>query len=177
MRIISGQHKGRTIEVHKKFTARPTTDYAKESIFNIIANHFDFEDLSVLDLFSGTGSISYEFASRGCKSVHAIEIEPRSAAFIKKNSDTLNMGIKIWKMDAFSFIARGKEKFDIIFADPPYDLDKLKNIPELILKSDLLQVGGWLILEHGKDNSFDNNPLIIDKRTYGSVHFSIFKKQ
>ncbi len=177
MRIISGEHKGRTIQVRKNFDARPTTDYAKESIFNIINNHFDFDVIEVLDLFSGTGSISYEFASRGSKRIVSVEKDAQSAKFIKQNTILLKIdSIEICKADAFWFIEKCRNKFDIIFADPPYELPNLQDIPDAVLKADLLKDDGWFILEHGKQNTFEHNPLLIDKRTYGSVHFSIFKK-
>ncbi len=177
MRIVSGKHKGRSIPVRKNFPSRPTTDFAKENIFNVINNYFDFEDLDVLDLFSGTGSICYEFASRGCKSIHAVEKDFQSTRFIKSVIDNLKLeNIKIIKADAFKYIEHiGEEKYNIVFADPPYDLENLSQLPELIIKNKIIKKEGWFILEHGKNHQFNDIKYFNEVRKYGSVHFSIFK--
>lgn len=178
MRIISGTYKGRYIPVRKNFQARPTTDFAKENIFNVMSNHFDFEQLTVLDLFSGTGSISYEFASRGCKEIVSVEKDFRSFDFIKKTAKELQLSsITAMKADTFLFLKKSHKNFDIIFADPPYDLDRIHEIPERVFASALLKTNGWLILEHGKSTQFNDHEYLIDCRKYGSVHFSIFEKK
>ena len=176
MRIISGKYKGRTIPVRKNFPSRPTTDFAKENIFNVLSNQFYFEDISVLDLFAGTGSISYEFASRGCRKVVSIERDYQSFYFIRSTASELNIpAVKVIKTDVFRYLENCDEQFDVIFADPPYDLKSLDEIPEKVLKTNILKKGGWFILEHGKNHQFNNNQHLFNKRVYGSVHFSIFK--
>lgn len=178
MRIISGKFKGRIIPVRKNFNARPTTDYAKESLFNILNNNFDFENCSVADLFSGTGGISYEFASRGCLSVISVEKDYRSYDFIKTTSKEFAFGaIKPFKADVFKFLPKCTDRFDIIFADPPYDLKNLDTLPDLVFENDLIDAQGWFILEHGKTHSFSGHNNFKELRVYGSVHFSIFHKK
>ncbi len=178
MRIISGKYKGRYIPVRKNFKARPTTDFAKENIFNVLNNHFDFEETAVLDLFGGTGSISFEFASRGCPRIVTIEKDFKSFNFIKKTAADLGMKeLKAIRADVFKFIPKCSTTFDIVFADPPYELVNLDQIPELVINSTVLNKDAWFILEHGKKHNFENNTYLIDKRTYGSVHLSIFQKK
>lgn len=178
MRIISGKYKGRNIPVRKDFPSRPTTDFAKENIFNVIYNHFDFEGLTVLDLFSGTGSVSYEFASRGCEKVIAVEKDYKSAGFIRNTISEFDFEeVTLIKGDAFKYIEKTNEKFDLIFADPPYNLENLSEIPELIFNSEILNDEGWLILEHGKKHQFNDNQHLINTRSYGSVQFSIFERK
>ncbi len=175
MRIISGLCKGRIITPPKNFRARPTTDFAKENIFNVISNNFDIEDLEVLDLFSGTGAISYEFASRGAKSVISIEMSPTHQQFILKSIATLKLSnIRSMRMNAFVFIKSCRINFDFIFADPPYDLEGVETIPDKIFEKNMLREGGWLILEHSKDKDFSTHPNFHTLRSYGSVNFSIF---
>ncbi|MBN2519635.1 MAG: RsmD family RNA methyltransferase [Bacteroidales bacterium] len=176
MRIISGKHKGRYITPPKNtFKARPTTDFAKESLFNIINNHFNYKDIIVLDLFSGTGSISYEFASRGCKTVYAVENNFSHYNFIKNTINKLDLKeIKVWKADVFKFLPKFNETFDIIFADPPYDLEITKLLPDMIFQYNLLIKNGWFILEHDKKLKFNAHPNYFDERIYGNVHFSFF---
>jgi 16S rRNA (guanine(966)-N(2))-methyltransferase RsmD len=176
LRIISGKYKGRVIRPPKNFKARPTTDFAKENLFNILNNNFDFEELKVLDLFSGTGSISFEFASRECISVISIESNFRHQAFIKKAIDDIGFSkIRSIKSDAFRYVKSCKEKFDIIFADPPYDLKEIETIPDYIFKHDVLNPDGWLIVEHGDKTNFGRHPGFIELRKYGGVNFSIFE--
>lgn len=177
MRIVSGTHKGIRIPVRKNFPARPTTDFAKENIFNVINNQFDFEHLSVLDLFSGTGSISYEFASRGSV-VISVEINYRSFQFIKTTSKELKLdNIKTIKADAFKYLEKTSDKYDIIFADPPFQLKGIEKITELVFSKDLLNANGWLILEHSDQKQFTGHQMLKEVRSYGSVNFSIFTKQ
>lgn len=175
MRIISGEHKGRRIPVPGNFKARPTTDFAKEALFNIIANYFDFEKIKVLDLFSGTGSIGYEFASRGAERVDMVEMNKRYSLFIKQTIQNLGLRqVQIYNNNVLRAIPRIKNKYDIVFADPPYDFDKIPEIPELIFDNNILLKEGWFILEHGKNLDFSLHPHFKELREYGSVHFSIF---
>jgi 16S rRNA (guanine(966)-N(2))-methyltransferase RsmD len=177
MRIVSGQHRGRAILPPKNFNARPTTDFAKEAIFNIIAVNFDVEQVAALDLFSGAGSISYEFASRGCRSVDSVEISFHHHTFIKKTAKALNLTqMRCFRADAFSFLGACKAAYDIIFADPPYDLEGMERLPQLVFERRLLTPGGWLILEHSKRKSFTGHSHFKEHRSYGSVNFSIFQQ-
>lgn len=175
MRIISGKYRGKILQPGKKFSARPTTDFAKESLFNIIQNHFDFEGLTVLDLFAGTGSIGFEFASRDSAGVDSVEINHIHSSFIQKTLSELGFfQMKVYRMDAFAFIKRCTSNYDIIFADPPFDLDGVGELPEMIFKRELLKEGGWFILEHSGNHDFQNNLHFKQLRKYGSVNFSIF---
>lgn len=177
MRIVSGKFKGKTISPPKEFHARPTTDYAKESLFNIILNNFDFEELEVLDLFSGTGSISFEFASRGVNRIDLVELNLKHLKFISKVKDELGFKqIHTIKGNAFQFIKSCSYKYDIIFADPPYDIQGVDIIPDLIFEKDILKEDGWLILEHSGNYKFESYPHFLQERNYGNVHFSFFKK-
>jgi 16S rRNA (guanine966-N2)-methyltransferase len=177
LRIIGGIYKGRKITIGKRFDSRPTTDFAKEALFNILANHFDFSTLRVLDLFGGTGSISYEFASRGCSEIEVIDTNSNTLHDINDFAETLNIkGIHTVRMDAFRFIAICKKQYDIIFADPPYDLKTLPDIPPFVFKHPILISGGWFILEHSKKYRFTSDPHFLDERSYGNVHFSFFKR-
>jgi 16S rRNA (guanine(966)-N(2))-methyltransferase RsmD len=176
MRIVSGTHKGRRISPDKNFKARPTTDFAKENLFNVLNNIIDFEDLNVLDLFSGTGSISYEFASRGAKSVMSIEKNHNHFSFIQKTIQELKFEqIQSIKSDVFRFLRNYVQKFDVIFADPPFDMKSIETIPQLVFEKELLSEEGILILEHGATNDFSEHPHFFEKRNYGSVNFSFFK--
>jgi 16S rRNA (guanine(966)-N(2))-methyltransferase RsmD len=176
LRIVSGKYKGRVIHPPKNFKARPTTDFAKENLFNILNNNFDFSELKVLDLFSGTGSISFEFASRECISVTSIESNFRHHAFIKKAIEELGVEtIKAIKSDAFRYVKSCKEKFDIVFADPPYALKEIDTIPDYIFDQEILNPGAWLIVEHGDKTIFGRHPAFIELRKYGGVNFSIFE--
>lgn len=175
MRIISGEYKGRHIPVRKNFPSRPTTDFAKENLFNVLNNYFDFENLKVLDLFAGTGSISYEFASRGAI-VTLIENDYRSFDFIRKTIADLEIkSITPYKSDVFRALHRIPDKFDVIFADPPYTMKDIEKIPDLIFENQLLKEDGWFILEHSENNDFRPNRYFKELREYGSVHFSIFR--
>ena len=176
MRIISGTNKGRKIIPPKDLKARPTTDFAKESLFNILNNKIDFENILALDVFSGTGSISYEFASRGAKLVIAIEINSRHVAFIRNESKKLNLNIKVVQANAFYYLKKTKLNFDIIFCDPPYDIAGIEQIPDIIYKNEVLLPNGILILEHSKKYNFSEHAYFNEVRQYGSVHFSFFSK-
>lgn len=176
MRIISGQFKGRRIQVPTNITARPTTDFAKEGLFNLLNNRIDFEGIDVLDLFAGTGSISIEFVSRDCKSVISIEQNDRHSTFIRKVCTDLKItNLSLIKTDVFKFITSCHTQFDMIFADPPYELEQLPQIPDLIFAKKLLKEGGLFVLEHSSKNKFDQHPHFVDHRNYGNVNFSFFE--
>jgi len=181
MRIIGGAFKSRIFRPGKSFKARPTTDFARENLFNILNNRYDFENKKVLDLFSGTGSISFEFVSRGCPNVTCVELDRMHYQFILSVIGKLDIkqSLKAVNADVFKFISRMPGQYNIIFADPPYELARLAEIPDLIFNGHLLCDEGLLILEHGKTNDFTSHPFFSELRTYGSVHFSFFipKKQ
>ena len=177
MRIICGKYGKRRFSIPKNFRARPTTDFAKENVFNVLENFIDWETLNALDLFSGTGSIGFELLSRGCKRVVSIEKNANHYAFIKKTAKELNdPNFFSIKGDAFTYIENASDQFDLIFADPPYDLPELKQIPELIFQSALLNIGGIFILEHPKAYSFSEHAYFLQHRAYGSVNFTLFQK-
>jgi 16S rRNA (guanine966-N2)-methyltransferase len=177
LRIISGKYKGKRISVPGQFRSRPTTDFAKENLFNIISNYFDFEDINVLDLFAGTGSISFEFASRGCSDIDLVEADRRICIFISKvTADLDTNAINLLHEDAFKYIRNCIKAYDIVFADPPYDLPQLEDIPSLIFENDLLKGDGWFIFEHSRKQDFSALPECFDTRVYGGVNFSFFKK-
>lgn len=177
MRVISGKYKRRTFDVPRTFKARPTTDFAKENLFNVLNNLIDLEECNqVLDLFAGTGSISLEFVSRGCNRVISIEREPSHHSFIYKVKEQLQEANWIpLRTDVFRYIEKCHDTFDLIFADPPYALARLAELPDLIIDGGLLTPGGMLILEHGKDHNFAQHPHFVQERIYGSVHFSFFE--
>ena len=175
MRIVSGRFKGKTF-TPKGFNARPTTDFAKEGLFNILINNFDLEEIEVLDLFAGTGSISFEFASRGTSRIDLVELNFNHLKFISSVIKELGLKqIHTIKGNAFQFIKACSYKYDIVFADPPYELEGIDTIPDLIFEKSLLKDDGWLILEHSGNYHFENHPRFSQERHYGSVHFSIFK--
>ena len=160
----------------RTFSASPTTDFAKESLFNILANRIDLEDATALDLFSGTGSISIELVSRGCAHVVSVEKDPAHHAFICKVMDTVKTDKCLpIKSDVFKYIAGCSTQFDFIFADPPYQLENLADIPDLIFEANILAPDGIFVLEHGSKNNFSDHPHFTDMKVYGSVHFSFFK--
>lgn len=177
MRIVSGKYRGRRFSPPSNFKARPTTDFAKENLFNILNNEIDWEETTALDLFGGTGSISFELASRECKHVTCVEKNPIHAAFIEKVKDQLKVtNLRIFKMDVFKYLEHNKDQFDLIFADPPYDMKNFEEVPRLVFEKNILKEGGIFIMEHSKDYDFSDYPLFVQKRTYGSVNFSIFHK-
>ncbi|MBA4321623.1 MAG: 16S rRNA (guanine(966)-N(2))-methyltransferase RsmD [Odoribacter sp.] len=176
MRIISGKYKGRRINPPSNFSARPTTDYARESLFNILANRIDFEAVNILDLFAGTGSISYEFASRGAKNIHAVEKDPKHTAFIRRMVDEMKFdNIKPIHVDVKAYLKTCRFKYDIVFADPPFKLSWLDTLPDLVIFSGVIKDDGFFILEHPKDLSFTSNKFFFEHRNYGSVNFSFFR--
>jgi 16S rRNA (guanine(966)-N(2))-methyltransferase RsmD len=178
VRIITGKYKGRHFDIPRSFKARPTTDFAKENIFNVLNAYIDFEDTTALDLFSGTGSISLELLSRGCKLVISVEADRDHHRFILDCSQKLsipNSQFSIIRGDVFRFLKSCKQQFDFIFADPPYALKELPTIPGLIFEKGLLKPDGILVFEHGKDHDFSGDPHFVEHRSYGSVNFSIFR--
>lgn len=177
MRVISGIYKRRRFDIPHSFKARPTTDFAKENLFNVLSNYLDFEDnIHALDLFAGTGSISLELVSRGCDQVISIEKDRDHHAFICKvmNEVKTDKCISI-RGDVFKYIQSCHNQFDFIFADPPYKLKDLETIPGLIFEHELLKEEGLFVLEHGKKNNFETHPNFIERRVYGSVNFSFFQ--
>ena len=175
MRIIGGKHKGRRLKVPFLKPTRPTTDIAKEALFNIIGNYYNFDNISFLDLFAGTGCISYEFGSRGCTDITSIEIYPQCYNFIRNTSEQLGLkGHTVLPMDVFKYINSCKRQFDVIFAGPPYPLLNLDEIPDLIFQYNLVEGYGWFILEHDPSHNFDNHPHFDFRRNYGQTNFSVF---
>lgn len=176
MRVISGIYKRRRFDVPHTFKARPTTDFAKENLFNVLNNYLDFEDgLTALDLFAGTGSISIELVSRGCSKVISVEKDFQHLSFINKVMKEVKTDkCFTLRADVFKFIEKCNDKFDFIFADPPYALENLATIPDKIFEHGLLKEDGIFVLEHGKDLSFEDHPYFIEHRYYGSVNFSFF---
>jgi 16S rRNA (guanine(966)-N(2))-methyltransferase RsmD len=177
MRIINGKYRGRQIHTPNNLPVRPTTDFAKEALFNILNNLVDFEEVSVLDLFAGTGNLSYEFFSRGAVSVTSVELEKSCTDFINKTIRMLNAeNMSAIRTDVFHYLKRPYESFDIIFADPPYQLEEINLIPGLIFQSDILKEEGWFILEHSKRHDFSKHAFFHQHRRYGNVNFSFFRK-
>ena len=177
MRIITGKYKGRHFDIPKSFKARPTTDFAKENIFNVLMQYIDFEGTMALDLFSGTGSITLELLSRGCSHIISIELDRDHHRFIQECLNKLGPQSSVTPLrgDVFRFIKSCKQQFDFIFADPPYALKELPTIPALIFEKGLLNEDGIFVFEHGKDHDFSNDPHFMEHRSYGSVNFSIFR--
>ena len=177
MRIINGTHKGRVINAPKNLPVRPTTDFAKESIFNILNNYFEFDGLKILDLFCGTGNMAYEFASRGCGEIICIDTNYSCCEFVKKTSSAFQMSaIKVIKSDAFAFLKRDSGMYHIIFCDPPYDMENFELLPELVFSKNLLKPQGWLIVEHGPHTDLSKLEYFKEHRSYGNVNFSVFSK-
>ena len=202
MRIITGKYKGRHFDIPRTFKARPTTDFAKENIFNVLTQYVDFDGATALDLFSGTGSITLELLSRGCAQVVSVELdrdhhrfitdclkklEPKDAPLSSHEGDTIVGksketpsgavgGAYPIRADVFRFIKSCKQQYDFIFADPPYALKELPTIPGLIFEHNLLKDDGIFVFEHGKDNDFSSDPHFVEHRQYGSVNFSLFKE-
>ena len=176
MRIIGGRLKGKSINPPAGYKARPTTDFAREGLFNILNNEYEFEDLKVLDLFGGTGAVAFEFASRGASRVYSVEMARENASFIKTEAKRLGLdNVTMVRDNVFDFLPICHEKFDIIFADPPYALDGLDTLPDLIMGSGILHPGCYFILEHGSEHSFTSHPAFVKEKKYGRVHFSFFE--
>ena len=178
MRVVAGKYKGRHFDVPRTFKARPTTDFAKENLFNVLQRYLDFEEEpSALDLFAGTGSITLEFLSRGCGRVVSVEKEALHYSFIQRFVEQLqDLAAVPVRGDVFRFLERCNEKFDIVFADPPYQLPRLCELPDLVMGKDILKENGLFVLEHGKDQKFEEHPCFVEHRAYGSVNFSFFQQ-
>ena len=175
MRIIGGTYRGKQIATGNKLTLRPTTDFAKEGLFDILANRYDLTSFDVLDLFSGTGSISYEFASRECRTVLSVEMDHRHVAFIRSTAGKLGLSaMRVIRDDAFHFLTICKARYDIIFADPPYEMARITEIPDAVFDRDVLNPGGILIVEHSKQTDFSGHKYFLELRKYGNVRFSFF---
>jgi len=179
MRIISGKYKGKRLTAPKKLPVRPTTDMAKEALFNILNNRFYFDELNVLDLFSGTGNISYEFASRGCKKITAVDGHQGCVRYIARTTQELDFPIATLKSDVYKFLQATPEKFNLIFADPPYDFDKgqFLKIADLVFDKGLLLEDGLLIIEHSEQTTLSEHPKFREQRKYGGSIFSFFEAQ
>ena len=176
MRISTGKYKGRHFDIPRTFKARPTTDFAKENIFNVMNGYVDFDGSDALDLFAGTGSITLEMLSRGCREVVSVEADRDHAAFIRQCLKKIDADNNILiRGDVFRFMKTCRRQFDFVFADPPYALPELPAIPALVFEYGLLKPGGVLVFEHGKHNDFSTLPHFVEHRAYGSVNFSIFR--
>ncbi len=177
MRIISGKHKGKRIQAPSNLPVRPTADMQKEALFNVINNYYNFDQIALLDLFAGTGNISYEFASRGTPEITAVDVHFGCVNFIQKTAKELNFDILTIKSDVFSFLEKSHQQYDVIFADPPYDLDlKLfEKIPQLVFEKELLTDVGMLIVEHSKHTSLEKIPHFSFQKNYGGSVFSFFE--
>ena len=177
MRIVAGKFRSRRITAPNSLPVRPTTDMAKEALFNILNNSYYFDDLKVLDLFAGIGSISFEFASRGCTDITAVDAHNGCINFLEKTSTSLEIDLQTVKSDVFSFLERNSQSYDIIFADPPYDMeaDRFTQLLDLVFDRNLLKTDGTLIVEHGKQTDLSEDPKFERARKYGSNVFSFFK--
>ncbi|MBW1296604.1 RsmD family RNA methyltransferase [Aquimarina litoralis] len=178
MRIISGKHKGKRLQAPKKLPVRPTTDMAKEGLFNILNHHYTFSKITLLDLFAGTGNISYEFASRGTESITAVDAHYGCVGYIKSVAKELDFSIDTIKSDVYSYLEKVKRKSDIVFADPPYDFTKeqFARIALLVFENKLLNEEGVLIIEHSKYTSLEDVPMFRNSRKYGGSVFSFFEE-
>lgn len=179
MRIISGKHKSKRLTAPKSLPVRPTTDMAKEALFNIINNLYYFHELNVLDLFSGTGNISYEFGSRGTENITAIDAHFGCIKYINTTSKELDINIQAYKSDVYKFLQKCNTKFDVVFADPPYgfELEKFEKIVALVFENNLLNDGGVLIIEHSKQTDFTKNTHLSYQKKYGGNMFSFFENE
>ena len=167
--------RGRKIIAPKNLPTRPTTDFAKEALFNILRTQFEIEDSKVLDLFAGTGNMSYEFVSRGASSCVSVDENSSCIKFIQKSAKEWNLKqLKIFRSEVFTFLKRTKGPYDIIFADPPYNMERIHEIPDLIFEKELLDPDGLLIIEHAKQISFEEHPNLLFSRKYGNVNFTMF---
>jgi 16S rRNA (guanine(966)-N(2))-methyltransferase RsmD len=178
IRIIGGSHKGRKISAPKNLPVRPTTDFAKEALFNILRNKFDFEEITALDLFCGTGNISYELASRGTKDITCVDIDSGCIHFVKQTAKQFEFdAIHASNYDVFKFLKKQTRQWDFIFADPPFTHQQTTEIPGIIFEHNLLKEDGWLIVEHPPRTVFPPGLPLVDIRTYGKVNFAIFGKK
>ncbi|MCC7302405.1 MAG: 16S rRNA (guanine(966)-N(2))-methyltransferase RsmD [Bacteroidia bacterium] len=177
MRIIGGSHRSRRIGAPRDLPLRPTTDFAKESLFNILQNKIDLQEIRVLDLFCGTGAISFEFSSRGAAEVIAVDTNAKCTGFIREKAGEFGFSnLRSVRMDAFGFLETNRLDYDIIFADPPYDYKKYRELVKVILNGNALKPNGLLIVEHEAKMEFPEEERFLEKRTYGAVNFSFFQK-
>ena len=175
MRIIRGRYQRRQIMAPTNLPVRPTTDMAKESLFNIIENHYDFEETEAMDLFAGTGNISYELVSRGCPKVVAVDLDFGCVKFIRETANKLNMKeLLAVRSDALRFLEKHTMQYDLVFADPPYDFQNHDELVNLIFERNLLREGGMFVLEHDKYKQFEEHPHFMEQRHYGKVNFTFF---
>ena len=175
MRIISGKFKGKSIIAPRSLPVRPTTDFAKEGLFNILRNRIDFESTKVLDLFCGSGNITYEFSSRGVNEIWSIDLDFGCTRFVSKTCQDLGFnGARVIRSEAINFLKANRDSFDLIFADPPYEFEQTMRIPELVFERNLLRPDGLLVVEHDKHLVMDDHPAFEEKRSYGKVNFSFF---
>ena len=176
MRIITGKYKGRHFDIPRTFKARPTTDFAKENIFNVLIQYIDFDDATALDLFAGTGSITLEMLSRGCSHVTSVELDRDHHRFITECLKKIGTDACLpLRGDVFRFLKSCRQQYNLIFADPPYALAELPTLPDLIAERQLLKPDGLFVLEHGKDYDFSAHAHFVEHRQYGSVNFSLFR--
>jgi len=177
MRVITGRLGGRRFHPPDNIPTRPTTDIAKTGLFNILNNEFDFPEISYLDLFAGTGSLCYEMSSRGCNDITAVDQNQKCAAFIEKTAQDWKIeGLKVVRSDVFAYISRCARQFDLIFAGPPYPLENIDDIPNLIFEKKLLTETGWFVLETAPNHSYKDNPHFFRERNYGGTHFHFFRQ-
>lgn len=174
MRIIGGTHKGRRLQPPRQPGVRPTTDYAREGLFNLLENRMDLNGINALDLFCGTGAVSFEMASHGATSVTATDKNAKLLSFIREQATILELPIRTMRVDAFKWMRKHRGDFDLIFADPPYHIDHHEDIPKFVMESGMLKKGGWLVVEHPVGISFEKHPDFESHRVFGAVHFSFF---
>lgn len=175
MRIIAGKHKGYVLKQPRLAPTRPTTNLAKEALFSIIDNYYNFDNIRVLDLFGGTGSITYEFASRGTEDITTVELDSDAVRFIQRTSEKLEIqNHRILQLNVLDYIDNCREQFDIIFAGPPYKMPEIPTLPDRILSRQIIDGQGWFIMEHDPKHKFDHHPHLWKTRNYGQTHFSIF---
>lgn len=176
MRIISGKYRGKKLFPPTSLPVRPTTDFAKEGLFNILNNLIDFDETKALDLFAGTGNITYELASRGCPSITSVDVSLKCIKYITETAKSMEMdAVKPIKSEVFSFIENRADRYDFIFADPPYDMPKAELLPDLIFENELLNGDGLLVFEHSSKKNYNEHPRLADFRSYGNVGFSFFR--
>lgn len=175
MRIIRGSHRGKNIVAPANLPVRPTTDAAKESLFNILNNYFEIDSIRVLDLFAGTGNVSYEFSARGALEVVSVDIEEKCTNFMKKTATALDFGnMRVIRNDVFNFLKILRADYDVVFADPPYDMERVEELPSLVFQSKAVKDGGMFVLEHSGMCDFSLHSNFKETRRYGRVHFSFF---
>ncbi|MDZ4823732.1 MAG: RsmD family RNA methyltransferase [Flavobacteriales bacterium] len=176
MRIVAGRLKGKKFDAPQGFRSRPTTNFAREALFNVLENRIDFSTVSMLDLFSGTGAFCYEAFSRGAENIMAVDNDPGSAKFIAGMMRKFGMNhARFHKADVFRFVQSAPGKFDLVLADPPFDLEDLEHIPQAVISGQLLVSNGWLVLEHPPGKDFSMHAEFVELRKYGHVHFSFFR--